>query len=63
MIITYIPLFPGSVSPGERSELLKQKGVTVWLTGLSASGKVTDIPSSDGRCLIVIFISRPSLAL
>ena len=29
------------VSPGQRRELLGQKGVTVWLTGLSASGKST----------------------
>ena len=31
---------PGSVDATERSELLNQKGVTIWLTGLSASGKV-----------------------
>lgn len=31
---------PGSVDGSERVELLKQKGVTIWLTGLSASGKV-----------------------
>ncbi|KIJ61354.1 hypothetical protein HYDPIDRAFT_42757 [Hydnomerulius pinastri MD-312] len=30
-----------SVSATERSDLLKQKGVTIWLTGLSASGKST----------------------
>ena len=29
------------VATGERRELLGQKGVTVWLTGLSASGKST----------------------
>jgi len=29
------------VSPGERESLLGQKGATVWLTGLSASGKST----------------------
>jgi bifunctional enzyme CysN/CysC len=29
------------VSPQQRRELLGQKGVTVWLTGLSASGKST----------------------
>lgn len=31
----------GSVSRREREELLNQKGVTVWMTGLSASGKST----------------------
>ncbi|KAJ3532179.1 hypothetical protein NMY22_g7846 [Coprinellus aureogranulatus] len=32
---------PGSVTTAERNELLKQKGITIWLTGLSASGKST----------------------
>lgn len=31
----------GSVSREERQALLNQKGVTVWMTGLSASGKST----------------------
>jgi adenylylsulfate kinase len=31
----------GSVTREERQSLLKQKGVTVWMTGLSASGKST----------------------
>jgi adenylylsulfate kinase len=31
----------GSVSRQEREKLLGQKGVTVWMTGLSASGKST----------------------
>src|SRR5512132_3894426 len=31
----------GSVSREERQGLLGQKGVTVWMTGLSASGKST----------------------
>jgi hypothetical protein len=35
-----ITFHPGSVGSSERSDLLKQKGVTIWLTGLSASGKV-----------------------
>lgn len=30
-----------NLTHGERAELRKQKGVTVWLTGLSASGKST----------------------
>ncbi|KAJ2918564.1 hypothetical protein MD484_g1904, partial [Candolleomyces efflorescens] len=34
-------LFTGSVTKEERDGLLKQKGVTIWLTGLSASGKST----------------------
>lgn len=32
--------FIGIVSSDERVQLLQQKGVTIWLTGLSASGKV-----------------------
>lgn len=38
---TNITFHPGAVTQPERAELLKQKGVTVWLTGLSASGKST----------------------
>ncbi|KAI6167240.1 adenylylsulfate kinase [Pisolithus thermaeus] len=38
---TNITFHPGSVGASERSELLKQKGITIWLTGLSASGKST----------------------
>jgi len=38
---TNITFHPGSVSIAERASLLKQKGVTIWLTGLSASGKST----------------------
>ncbi|KAF5348033.1 hypothetical protein D9758_010055 [Tetrapyrgos nigripes] len=38
---TNITFHPGSVSADERVNLLKQKGVTIWLTGLSASGKST----------------------
>ncbi|KIK03537.1 hypothetical protein K443DRAFT_131361 [Laccaria amethystina LaAM-08-1] len=36
-----ITFHPGSVTGTERTQLLLQKGVTVWLTGLSASGKST----------------------
>jgi len=32
---------PGHVSRGERARTLGQRGVTVWLTGLSGSGKST----------------------
>ncbi|ETW80720.1 hypothetical protein HETIRDRAFT_410039 [Heterobasidion irregulare TC 32-1] len=38
---TNITFHPGSVDVAERVDLLKQKGVTIWLTGLSASGKST----------------------
>ncbi|KAI6139678.1 adenylylsulfate kinase [Pisolithus tinctorius] len=38
---TNITFHPGSISASERLELLKQKGITIWLTGLSASGKST----------------------
>jgi len=36
-----ITFHPGSVSAEERVQLLGQRGVTVWFTGLSASGKST----------------------
>ncbi|KAH8118893.1 adenylylsulfate kinase [Phellopilus nigrolimitatus] len=38
---TNLTFHKGSVESAERVELLKQKGVTIWLTGLSASGKST----------------------
>ncbi|OSX66365.1 hypothetical protein POSPLADRAFT_1043814 [Postia placenta MAD-698-R-SB12] len=38
---TNIVFHEGSVDIAGRAELLKQKGVTIWLTGLSASGKST----------------------
>ncbi|KAF8647098.1 hypothetical protein AX16_006932 [Volvariella volvacea WC 439] len=38
---TNITFHPGSVTPEERTQILGQKGVTIWLTGLSASGKST----------------------
>src|SRR5438105_10153438 len=38
---TNITWHEGAVSRREREALLGQKGVTVWLTGLSASGKST----------------------
>ena len=38
---TNITWHEGSVSRQEREQLLGQKGVTVWMTGLSASGKST----------------------
>ena len=38
---TNVTWHEGSVSRQEREQLLNQKGVTVWMTGLSASGKST----------------------
>jgi adenylylsulfate kinase len=38
---TNITWHEGSVTRQERQKLLNQKGVTVWMTGLSASGKST----------------------
>jgi len=38
---TNVTFHPGSVTLAERVGLLKQTGVTIWLTGLSASGKST----------------------
>src|SRR5579864_134800 len=38
---TNITWHQGAVSRHEREQLLNQKGVTVWMTGLSASGKST----------------------
>jgi adenylylsulfate kinase len=38
---TNITWHEGSVTRDERQTLLNQKGVTVWMTGLSASGKST----------------------
>lgn len=38
---TNLTFHPGSVDPQERVTLLQQKGITIWFTGLSASGKST----------------------
>src|SRR5579864_1669591 len=38
---TNITWHEGSVTREEREQLLNQKGITVWMTGLSASGKST----------------------
>ena len=38
---TRITYHDGTVSQGERRKLLKQKGCTLWFTGLSGSGKST----------------------
>ncbi|KAF7315353.1 p-loop containing nucleoside triphosphate hydrolase protein [Mycena indigotica] len=41
LMSTNITFHPGSVEAGERVAFLGQKGITIWLTGLSASGKST----------------------
>lgn len=38
---TNITFHPGHVTYEERADLLSQRGATIWLTGLSASGKST----------------------
>src|SRR4051794_25669403 len=38
---TNITWHQGSVTRAEREQLLAQKGITIWMTGLSASGKST----------------------
>jgi adenylylsulfate kinase len=38
---TQVHWHEGSVTPAERRKLLKQKGCTLWFTGLSGSGKST----------------------
>ncbi|KIP03322.1 hypothetical protein PHLGIDRAFT_130221 [Phlebiopsis gigantea 11061_1 CR5-6] len=40
-VATNITFHAGSVDASERATLLAQKGITVWFTGLSASGKST----------------------
>lgn len=44
---TNITFHEGAVGDEERSGLLNQKGATIWLTGLSASGKVRLSPLYD----------------
>jgi adenylylsulfate kinase len=39
--VTLITYHAGTVTPEERGKLLKQKGGTIWFTGLSGSGKST----------------------
>ncbi|KAH9048368.1 adenylylsulfate kinase [Lactarius hengduanensis] len=38
---TNLTFHPGSVDHHERVDLLQQSGITIWFTGLSASGKST----------------------
>jgi hypothetical protein len=51
----------GSVDASERVNLLRQKGVTVWLTGLSASGKVEYMQRWELRNL-TIYYSQSTIA-
>jgi len=39
--VTHITYHAGTVTQEERGKLLKQKGCTIWFTGLSGSGKST----------------------
>jgi hypothetical protein len=41
LLSTSADVLEGSVSHQERTQLLGQQGATIWLTGLSASGKVS----------------------
>lgn len=41
----------GAIDARERAELLKQKGITIWLTGLSGSGKVCVVSSGFLRLI------------
>jgi adenylylsulfate kinase len=60
---TNITFHEGAVADNERSELLNQKGATIWLTGLSASGKVCPASlrtkSSGWVLMIVHYRYRP----
>ncbi len=40
-VATNITWHEGEVTPAERQQNMQQKGVTLWMTGLSASGKST----------------------
>ncbi|KAI6009230.1 adenylylsulfate kinase [Pisolithus marmoratus] len=58
---TNITFHAGCINARERSELLKQKGVTIWLTGLSASGKVV-LSFLSQRILIPSSTSQSTIA-
>lgn len=45
---TNITWHEGSVTRAQREELLEQRGVTIWLTGLSGSGKSTIAVAAQG---------------
>ena len=48
---TNITWHPNLTHP-ERAQLRKQQGVTVWLTGLSASGKSTIACALDRKSVV-----------
>jgi len=54
---TNITWHEGSVSRADREQLLGQRGVTIWLTGLSGSGKSTIAVAAEG-----VLIERGRLA-
>lgn len=41
IVSSYITWSDGKVTPAERARLLRQDAATIWLTGLSGSGKST----------------------
>lgn len=57
LLSTSADVLEGSVSHQERTQLLGQQGATIWLTGLSASGKVSSHFTIDEsgirRCVII----------
>lgn len=70
MFLTHtLATFVGNVTQQERNELMGQQGATIWLTGLSASGKVSQhvltkanvsfVPSyadaSKRSCFLILF--------
>jgi adenylylsulfate kinase len=50
-----LTIFPGSVDVEERVSLMQQRGITIWLTGLSASGKVREAQPSISSDNLTIF--------
>ena len=60
---TNITFHAGTVDSEERTQLLGQKGITIWLTGLSASGKVrqwttTNLSLSDNFPYYDLYINN-----
>ncbi|THG99927.1 hypothetical protein EW026_g2501 [Hermanssonia centrifuga] len=55
---TNITFHAGSVDGTERARLMQQKGVTVWFTGLSASGKVSKL-FADASCICATAFISP----
>lgn len=57
---TNITYHPGNVTYSERCESLGSKGATIWLTGLSASGKSTIATALEQHLL---HLHRPAFRL